>query len=124
MVVDYKVFFTGSWPLIIAGVLTAFALFSKWLAALLTQLIFRMTGAERQVIFGLSSSHAAATLAIIMVGYNDGHGILDINVVNGTVVLILFTCLTASFVTENAGKRLLIQISENGEVEEQKTTVV
>ncbi len=121
MVVDYKVFFTGSWPLIIAGVLTAFALFSKWLAALLTQLIFRMTGAERQVIFGLSSSHAAATLAIIMVGYNDGHGILDINVVNGTVVLILFTCLTASFVTENAGKRLLIQISENGEVEEMET---
>jgi len=121
MVVDYKVFFTGSWPLIIAAVLTSFALFSKWLAAFFTQLIFRMTGAERQVIFGLSSSHAAATLAIIMVGYNDGHGILDINVVNGTVVLILFTCLTASFVTENAGKRLLIQISENGDDEAVET---
>jgi Kef-type K+ transport system membrane component KefB len=115
MVVDYKVFFSGSWPLIIAGVLTTFAIFSKWLAAWITQIIFKMTGTERQVIFGLSSSHAAATLAIIMVGYNDGHGILDINVVNGTVVLILFTCLTASFVTENAGKRLLIQISEKGE---------
>jgi Kef-type K+ transport system membrane component KefB len=121
MVVDYKVFFTGSWPLIIAGVLTTFALFSKWLAALFTQLIFRMSGAERQVIFGLSSSHAAATLAIIMVGYNDGQGILDINVVNGTVVLILFTCLTASFVTENAGKRLLIQISEEGDDEVMET---
>ena len=112
MVVDYKVFFSGSWPLIIAGVLTAFAILSKWLAAFLTQLIFKLSGAERQVIFGLSSSHAAATLAIIMVGYNDGHGILDVNIVNGTVLLILFTCLVASFVTENAGKRLLIQIAD------------
>ena len=112
MVVDYKVFFSGSWPLIIAGVLTAFAILSKWLAAFLTQLIFKLSGTERQVIFGLSSSHAAATLAIIMVGYNDGHGILDVNIVNGTVLLILFTCLVASFVTENAGKRLLIQIAD------------
>ena len=109
---DYKVFFSGSWPLIIAGVLTAFAILSKWLAAFLTQLIFKLSGTERQVIFGLSSSHAAATLAIIMVGYNDGHGILDVNIVNGTVLLILFTCLVASFVTENAGKRLLIQIAD------------
>lgn len=121
MVVDYKVFFQGSWPLIIAAVLTSFAIFSKWLAAFLTQLIFKMTGTERQIIFGLSSSHAAATLAIIMVGYNDGNGILDINIVNGTVLLILFTCLTASFVTENAGKKMLIMISEKGEDESTET---
>lgn len=121
MVVDYKVFFQGSWPLIIAAVLTSFAIFSKWLAAFLTQMIFKMTGTERQIIFGLSSSHAAATLAIIMVGYNDGNGILDINIVNGTVLLILFTCLTASFVTENAGKKMLIMISEKGEDDSTET---
>lgn len=121
MVVDYKVFFQGSWPLIIAAVLTSFAIFSKWLAAFLTQLIFKMTGTERQIIFGLSSSHAAATLAIIMVGYNDGNGILDINIVNGTVLLILFTCLTASFVTENAGKKMLIMISEKGDDDSAET---
>jgi len=121
MVVDYKVFFQGSWPLIIAAVLTSFAIFSKWLAAFFTQLIFKMTGTERQIIFGLSSSHAAATLAIIMVGYNDGNGILDINIVNGTVLLILFTCLTASFVTENAGKKMLIMISEKGEDDSTET---
>jgi Kef-type K+ transport system membrane component KefB len=117
MVVDYKAFLQGSWPLAIAGVLTTFAIFSKWLAAYATQLIFKMTGAERQVIFGLSTSHAAATLAIIMVGYNEGNGILDINIVNGTVLLILFTCMTASFVTENAGRKLLIELNEAGEGE-------
>ena len=113
MVVDYRALFQGSWPLIIAAVLTSFAIFSKWLAALATQLLFKMSKVERKVIFGLSTSHAAATLAIIMVGYQDH--ILSINIVNGTILLILFTCMTASFVTEHAGKDLLIQIADQGE---------
>ncbi|MFM7301396.1 MAG: cation:proton antiporter, partial [Crocinitomicaceae bacterium] len=121
MVVDYRAFLQGTWPLVIAGVLTTFAIFSKWLAAFVTQLIFKMSSTERQVIFGLSTSHAAATLAIIMVGYNEGNGILDINIVNGTVLLILFTCMTASFVTENAGKKLLIELNESGEGELNET---
>jgi Kef-type K+ transport system membrane component KefB len=121
MVVDYRAFFNGTWPLIIAAVLTAFAIFSKWLAALVTQWIFKMSNNERQIIFGLSTSHAAATLAIIMVGYNNGNGILDINIVNGTVILILFTCMTSSFVTEAAGKKLLIQISEESDLDENET---
>jgi Kef-type K+ transport system membrane component KefB len=115
MVVDYRALFQGSWPLIIAAVLTTFAIFSKWLAALATQLLFKMSKVERKVIFGLSTSHAAATLAIIMVGYQDN--ILSINIVNGTILLILFTCMTASFVTEHAGKELLIQIADQGEDE-------
>ena len=121
MVVDYRAFLQGTWPLVIAGVLTTFAIFSKWLAAYVTQLIFHMSGTERQIIFGLSTSHAAATLAIIMVGYNEGNGILDINIVNGTVLLILFTCMTASFVTENAGKKLLIELNKVGEGELNET---
>lgn len=110
MVVDIRVLFNGYWALIIAGVLTSFAILSKWLAAFTMQLIYRMTNAERQVIFGLSTAHAAATLAIIMVGYEND--ILGIDIVNGTVILILFTCMVASFVTENAGRRLLLESSE------------
>ncbi|MBI1836335.1 MAG: cation:proton antiporter [Flavobacteriia bacterium] len=116
MIVDYKVLFQGPWALIVAGVLTTFALISKWLATFVTQLIFKMTNTERQVIFGLSSAHAAATLAIIIVGFEKG--ILNSQVVNGTILLILVTCMVASFVTENAGKRLLIQLAESGEESE------
>lgn len=118
MVVDYKAFFQGSWPLFIAAVLTTFAIFSKWLAAFVTQLLFKLSANERQMIFGLSTAHAAATLAIIMVGYNDGNGILSLNIVNGTVLLILFTSMTSSFVTENTGKRLLLDLSENSDIED------
>ncbi|MCE3296711.1 MAG: sodium:proton antiporter [Crocinitomicaceae bacterium] len=111
MVVDVKVLFHGYWALIIAGVLTTFAIFSKWLAALLMQLIFRMTSSERQIIFGLSTAHAAATLAIIMVGFQKE--ILSIEIVNGTIILILITCMVASFVTENAGRKLLIETRDD-----------
>ncbi len=121
MVVDYRAFFQGTWPLIIAAVLTSFAIFSKWLAAFVTQIIFKLSKIERQIIFGLSTSHAAATLAIIMVGYDNGNGILSINIVNGTVLLILFTCMTSSFVTESAGKRMLIEMSENSDLDDNET---
>jgi len=114
MVVDLRVLFNGYWALVIAAVLTTFAIFSKWLAALMTQLIFKMTGAERQVIFGLSTAHAAATLAIIIVGFENG--ILGIDIVNGTVILILITCMTASFVSENAGRRLLLEQASDEEL--------
>ena len=121
MVVNHRAFFQGTWPLIIAAVLTSFAIFSKWLAAYVTQLIFKLSKIERQIIFGLSTSHAAATLAIIMVGYDGGNGILSINIVNGTVLLILFTCMTASFVTESAGKKMLIEMSENSDLDDNET---
>ena len=125
MVVDIRVLFDGYWALITAAVLTTFAIFSKWLAALATQIIFKMSGAERQVIFGLSTAHAAATLAIIIVGYNTITGttsagepirLLDENILNGTVILILITCMTASFVTENAGRRLLVEQAEDSDL--------
>ncbi len=101
MLIDLRVLLKGQTALIIAGALTTMALVSKWLAAFFTQLIFRYTPTQRNVIFGLSSAHAAATIAVILIGYN--LGVVDENVLNGTIILILITCLTGSFVTANAG---------------------
>ncbi len=106
MVVDTSVIFNGNKALIVAGTLTIVALLGKWLAAFCTQFLFKYTRAQRQLIFGLSSSHAAATLAIILVGYNAG--ILDENILNGTIILILITCVVASFATEKAAKEIII----------------
>lgn len=109
MLVDLKVLLKGPQALIIAGALTLMALSSKWLAAWFTQLVFRYTPTQRRVIFGLSSSHAAATIAVILIGFN--MHIVDENVLNGTVILILVTCLVGSFVTENAGRKMAIEES-------------
>lgn len=109
MIVDVSVIMSGPMALIIAGTLTVVAILGKWVAAFFTQLIFRFSNGQRKLIFGLSSSHAAATLAVILVGYKAG--ILDSNILNGTVVLILVTCIVASFVTENAAK-MIVQESD------------
>jgi Kef-type K+ transport system membrane component KefB len=106
MIVDLRVLLKGNDALIIAGALTSMALVTKWLAAFFTQKIFGYSSTQRNLIFGLSTSHAAATIAVILIGYNIG--LIDENVLNGTIILILVTCMVGSFVTANAGKRLAI----------------
>lgn len=110
MLVDVSVIMSGPTALIVAGTLTLVALVGKWLAAWFTQIVFKYTKAQRQLIFGLSGAHAAATLAIILVGYKVQ--ILDENILNGTIILILITCVVASFATEQAGKKIIVE-SEN-----------
>ena len=112
---DVSVIMSGPMALIIAGTLTVVAIFGKWLAAFLTQMVFKFTKGQRKLIFGLSSAHAAATLAVILVGYKAG--ILDANILNGTVVLILVTCIIASFATESAVKIVLKDSDEEDDVE-------
>jgi len=110
MLVDVSVILSGPMALIIAGTLSLVAISGKWLAALFTQLVFHYSKAQRQLIFGLSGAHAAATLAVILVGFNAR--ILDENILNGTIILILITCIVASFATEKAAKVIMIE-SEN-----------
>lgn len=110
MIVDVGVIVKGPTALIIAATLTVAALLGKWFAAFFTQLVFKYSQTQRNLIFGLSSSHAAATLAVILVGVKAG--ILDENILNGTIILILVTCIVASFVTEKAAKKIIVE-SEN-----------
>lgn len=106
MLVDLRVLFHGYNALIYAAVLSGVALLTKFLAAWFTQLIFGYTKYERRIIFGLSSSHAAATMAVILVGFR--LKLLDINAVNGTIILILVTCMVSSFITERAAREIAL----------------
>jgi hypothetical protein len=49
-------------------------------------------------------------LAVILVGYRAG--IIDDNILNGTVILILITCIVASFATERAGRNIIVSAEE------------
>ncbi len=107
MIVDVSVLAKGPMALIVAATLTIVAVSGKFLAATVTQWVFKYTNSQRNLIFGLSNAHAAATLAVIMVGYNND--IIDENVLNGTIVLILVTCIIASIITENASKKAVLE---------------
>ncbi len=84
----------------------------KWLAALVFQKIYGFNGAERRLMFGLSSARAAATLAIVLVGYEiilpDGSHLLGDEVLNAAMFLILASCVVSSLVTEDASRRIVL----------------
>ena len=110
MIINLKVLFGGGNALMVAGVMIVIALFGKWLASLVTQKVYGMSGDERRLMFGLSNAQAAATLAAVLVGYNiileDGSRLLNDDVLNGTIVLILVTCVISSILTETSSRKI------------------
>ena len=113
MLVSIKSLFAGFDTIKVALVMIIMALSAKWLASLATQKIFGMTSLERNIIYGLSNAQAGATLAAVLVGYNlimpNGERLLNDNVLNGTIILILVTCIFSSFVTESAAKAMVLK---------------
>lgn len=127
MLVDFRVFLNDFETIKVAIAMTVTATFSKFLAAWLTQKTFRFSADERRLIFGLSNAQAAATLAVVLVGYeiilntNEiQQGLLEgiiiqpkrlVNdaILNGTIVMILITCTISSFVTQKGA----INIAKN-----------
>jgi Kef-type K+ transport system membrane component KefB len=112
MLVDYRVFI-GDWhALWVAAVMTVVATVAKYVAAWIAQKNFHLTRPEGCLIFGLTNSQAAATLAAVMVGYQvilpNGNRLLDDSILNGTIVMILCTCVVASFATQRAAQRVAL----------------
>lgn len=116
MIINVHVLFGQGDALKVALVMTTMAMLSKWIACWITQKIYGMRAIERELMFGLSNAQAAATLAAVLVGYNiilpNGERLLNEDVLNGTVVLILFTCIISSFVTERAARRVTMDESQ------------
>ncbi len=109
MIIDIQSLFAGGEALKVAVVMTVIATLSKWLAAWITQKIYHMQPNERSMMFGLSNAQAAATLAAVLIGHEiileNGERLLNDDVLNGTVVMILFTCVISSLVTERSARR-------------------
>ena len=130
MIIDVRCLFTEGEALKVALVMTVVATFSKWLAAWITQKIYGMKRVERSLIFGLSNAQAAATLAAVLIGHGiimeNGERLLNDDVLNGTVVMILFTCIISSVVTERAARKMVTQenLTEGGEGKEQERILI
>lgn len=109
MIIDVNALLQGGTALKVAIVMTVVATLSKWLAAFATQKIYRMKPNERSMMFGLSNAQAAATLAAVLIGHEiimeNGERLLNDDVLNGTVVMILFTCIISSLATERSAHK-------------------
>jgi hypothetical protein len=125
MLIDVNVLFGHIDSVKVAVVMIIVALLGKWIASWLTQKIYKMRALERELMFGLSNAQAAATLAAVLVGYNiilpNGERLLNEDVLNGTILLILVTCVVSSFITEHAAKRIAMDDAEvSGEKAQKK----
>ena len=127
MLIDYKAFFKDIDTITVAGVMIVAATTSKFIAAWLTQKTFKFSVDERRLIFGLSNAQAAATLAAVLVGYNiiigetesgDPIRLLNESILNGTILMILFTCTIASFVAQKGAKNIALLESTSTDAEE------
>jgi len=114
MLIDLSVFKSIE-TIIVALVMTAIAILTKYISAWVAQLNFKYNKIERQLIFGLTNARAAATLAIVLVGYNivigyteggDPIRLLNNSILNGTIIMILVTCTIASFVTQKSAQKI------------------
>ena len=106
MLVDVGVFVSDLRAWTVMGVLLALALALKWVAAHVARRIFGYSVDEGQLMFGLSVSHAAATMAVTLVGYRIG--LFDDLILNVVVLIILASCLVGPAVVSRAGRRVAL----------------
>ena len=95
----------STWKVII--LMLTVAITGKWLAAFIGSKIFKYSVTERNLMFSLSVSKAAVALAVVLTGFE--LKLFDVSILNGTIVVILVTCLISTFIAENAAKKLAIK---------------
>ena len=115
MLIDFNAFIQSWETLGVAAIMLVASIGGKYAAAILTKKTFKLTNDEGQLIFGMSSASAAATLASVMVGYNiilsenevgEPIRLLNEHVLNGSILLILISCTISSFVSMASAQRI------------------
>ena len=113
MLINVRTIFTGIDILWTVFLIVFFGTFGKALAAYISSLLFRLSKADGNMMFGLTSAHAAGAIAMVLVGMrlevSPGVYLMDDVMLNGVVMMILFTCVISTLMTEHASQQIIIQ---------------
>ena len=116
MLINVRLLFEGSKILWVVFCIVFFGTLGKAVAAYLAARIFRLSWLAGHMMFGLTSAHAAGAIAMVMVGRRlqvaPGEYLFGDEVLNGIVIMILFTCIISTVITERAAQRLRLQEKE------------
>lgn len=116
MLINVRLLFQGGGILWIVACIVVFGTVGKALAAYVAAFLFRMPVSSGHMMFGLTSAHAAGAIAMVIVGmnmhYGDGSPLVDEGMLNGIVIMILFTCIISSLVTEWASRLIILRDKE------------
>ena len=80
--------------------------FGKAVAAYAASLLFRLPQRDGNMMFGLTSAHAAGAIAMVMVGMR--LNLVSDDMLNGVVLMILVTCIISTLMTERASKQIVL----------------
>jgi Kef-type K+ transport system membrane component KefB len=105
--VDVGALFAGPETLVIAGSLTVMVVTTKLVASWLTGRVYDFTTDEVLGMFGLSVGQAAAALAIVLIGFEEGVPGFDQSMINGTVLMILIVSIVSPSIVSRSGRALL-----------------
>lgn len=112
MLIDLSVLFHGLDTLWVVFCMVVFGTIGKALAAYGSCLGFKMPLLSGHMMFGLTEAHAAGGIAMTMVGMTlmmpDGTYLVDTNMLNGVVMMILFSCIISSMVVEDSAQKILL----------------
>lgn len=120
MLINVRLLFTGPHIIWVVLCFVVFGTVGKGLAAYLSGLLFRLPKVVCNMLFGLTSAHAAGAIAMVMVGRKleiaPGQFLFNDEVLNGIVIMILFTCVFSTMMTEKAAQRIRLMKKEEPEM--------
>lgn len=89
---------------LVSGMMITIAIIAKFIPAWGVGKYFKFSFPQTMVMFGLSVAQAASTLAAITVAFNIK--LVDELTVNGTIAMILVTCIVSPWVTEKWSQQI------------------
>lgn len=112
MLINIGLLFQSIETLWVVFVMVAVGTLTKWIAAFLYARLLHRTNVEGWMMFGLTEAHAAGALAMVMVGtkleVSPGVYLMNDSVLNGVVMMILFSCIISSLATDYAARKMAL----------------
>ena len=104
MLINVRTMLQGGEVLWIVLLIAFIGTFGKAVAAYVASMLFRLPQRDGNMMFGLTSAHAAGAIAMVMVGMR--LQIVNDDMLNGVVMMILVTCVVSTLVTERAAQQI------------------
>lgn len=113
MLINAGLLLEGGNTILVVACIGIFGTLGKAIAALLTSFFFHRSVHEGNLMFGMTSAHAAGAIALVMVGVNleiaPGQHLLGDEALNAVVIMILFTCIISTVVTDYASRTIVLK---------------
>ncbi len=124
MLINVRTLFSSAQMVWIVCLIVFFGTFGKAVAAYFSSLLFRLSKADGHMMFGLTSAHAAGAIAMVMVGIRlevaPGEYLVGDDMLNGVIMMILFTCIISTMMTEHASQQIILQEKSHLRADEPK----